>query len=194
MGIFSQKQGVMVGQVFIYIVAGIAFALIFIFGYKAISSFLISGEQVQIVQFKNDLEGSVKKIYTEYGSVRVEKYRLPESFNQICFVNMDYADDDASSEIEELKAENPYAALVWEEALNAGEEGKDGYGSVNENVFLSPAREGLSTIKIYHISIGNESDEEAEYGYVCLKIDQGTFSLILEGKGDHTKIYPHFGG
>ena len=43
------KKGIGVGQVFVFIVAALSFALILIFGYKAISGFLKSGEDVAFV-------------------------------------------------------------------------------------------------------------------------------------------------
>ena len=60
---FADKKGLGVGQVFIFIVAALTFALILMFGYRAIAGFLKSGEDVAFVQFKTGLESSVKKIY-----------------------------------------------------------------------------------------------------------------------------------
>ncbi|MFA6461515.1 MAG: hypothetical protein WCV90_04550 [Candidatus Woesearchaeota archaeon] len=186
------KKGVGVGQVFIFIMAGVAFTLILIFGYRAINSFLSSGEGVQLVQFKTNLESSIKKIYTEYGSVRVNNYRVSGSFQQICFVNLDYPQI-TNDQIEKLKELNLAAGLALKDAQQAQQEGKNGYASVDENVFLSPLVEGLAKIKVYQISIGDRNDEEASLPYVCPPIKSGSFSLILEGKGDHTKIYPNVG-
>jgi len=184
------RKGVGVAQVFIFILAGVSFALIMIFGYKAIQGFLSSGEEVQIVQFKTDLESSIKKIYTEYGSVREERYKLPSSFQEICFVDLDYPA--TSVDIENLRKENNLAGLALQEASEGIKQGKEGYESVDENVFLSPSQQGLTQIKVYRISIGNASDTTAGYPYACLPIREGSFSLILEGKGDRTKIYPHY--
>lgn len=188
------KKGVGVGQVFIYIVAAISFALIMIFGYKAINSFLQSGEQVQLVQFKTDLESSIKKIYTEYGSVRTEKYRIPGAFEQVCLVNMEYPA--TPEEIDALCKKNAYACDTWKQAIEAQQKyeadpaanPKDGYDSVDENVFLTPQTEGLTQLKVYRISI-DQDDDGTEEGFLCEPIKKGSFSLVLEGKGDHTQIY-----
>mgnify|MGYP001618121185 FL=1 len=190
------RRGVGVAQVFIFILAAVSFSLIMIFGYKAISSFVSSGEGVQLVKFKTDLESSIKKIYTEYGSVREERYKLPSGFQQICFVNLEYSPDSPGEKdqiITSLKKENFRAGVALEEAYSAQKEGKDsslGYEKVDENVFLAPLREGLTQIKVYRISIGDYSNPEGkELPYLCIKVDSGSFSLILEGKGDRTKIY-----
>ena len=46
------KKAMGVGQVFVFIIAALSFALIMIFGYKAIGDFLPQGEKVQFYQFK----------------------------------------------------------------------------------------------------------------------------------------------
>src|SRR3989338_11271953 len=107
------KSGMGVGEVFIFIIAAITFALIMIFGYKAISGFISSGEDVAFVQFKTDLESSIKKIYTEYGAVRVEEFHTPLTYTQICFVNMDFTDE---TEMENLKELSPAAYDAWKTA------------------------------------------------------------------------------
>lgn len=178
------KKAVGVGQVFVFIIAAITFALIMIFGYRAINSFLHSGESVQYVQFKTDLESSIKTIYTEYGSRRVETYTLPGEFTQICFVDMDYPPEKIDEEMPKLCEKDTYACSVWQDARDSG-----GYGSVDENVFIKPAKEGLTKIKVYKISIGDESGElDYAKGFLCENIVEGSFSLILEGRGDHTKL------
>ncbi|MFH0701892.1 MAG: hypothetical protein V2A62_05665 [Candidatus Woesearchaeota archaeon] len=188
------RRGLGVAQVFIFILAAVSFALIMIFGYKAISSFVSSGEGVQLVQFKTDLESSIKKIYTEYGSVREERYKLPSEFQQICFVNLEYSAPKGKMDqlIASLKKENFQAGVALKDAYDASG-GKDpglGYEKVDENVFLAPLRQGLTQIKVYRISIGNYSYPEGEeLPYLCIKVNGGTFSLMLEGKGDRTKIY-----
>lgn len=162
------KKGLGVGEVFIFIVAAITFALIIIFGYKAISGFLQSGEDVAFVQFKTSLESSIKKIYTEYGSVRIEKYDVPAKYTQICFVNLDAEYD------KELCEYNQIACSLWEDSK--------GYDSVDENVFLKPT--APVKIKVHDISV----DEEEGKDFLCIPIVKGIFTLGLEGKGDRTEL------
>jgi len=185
-------KGVGVAQVFIFMLAAVSFILILIFGYRAIQGFLSSGEGVQLVQFKTELDSSITKIYTEYGSVREENYKAPTHYQKICFVNLEYPA--TATDIANLKKENFQAGLALEEARNfqiSEQKSEAGYKNVDENVFLSPSTERLTSIKTkIGISIGNESDPTAEYPYACVPIRNGAFSLILEGKGDRTKIYP----
>ncbi|HLC88644.1 MAG TPA: hypothetical protein VJG49_01275 [Candidatus Nanoarchaeia archaeon] len=166
------KKGLGVGQVFIFIVAAISFALILIFGYKAITGFLKSGEDVAFVQFKTGLESSIKKIYTEFGSVRVERYLTPLTYSQICFVDMDKPYDP------ELCYFDQIACSVWQGTFEAGK----GYEGVDENVFLTPP--APVKIKVYRVSV----EEENGKNFLCLPIKQGAFSVVMEGRGDKTLL------
>ena len=169
------KKGLGIGQVFIFIVAAITFALIMIFGYKAIAGFIQSGEDVQFVQFKTGLESSIKKIYTEYGSTRIETFTTPAEYQQICFVDMDKPFDQS------LCDKSQAACTVWEIAQDSSSKNK-GYDSVGQNVFFKPTTS--HKIKVHHISIAPEEGKD----FLCLPIKQGLFSVVLEGKGDHTEL------
>ena len=166
------KKGIGVGQVFIFIVAALSFALILIFGYRAIAGFLNSGEEVAFVQFKTSLESSIKKIYTEFGSVRVEKFYPPAKYLQVCFVDFDKPYDPELCKVDQI------ACSVWQSASELG----NSYEATDENVFLSPP--APVKIKIYKISIASAEEKD----FLCLPIKQGVFSLIMEGKGDKTQL------
>ena len=168
-----------IAQVFIFIVAGITFAVIMIFGYSTISDFLSTGEKVQFTQFKGNLENSVKTIYSQYGSVRVKKFSIPTKYSQICIVDLDY--DFTDSEYNQLCKFSRAACDSWKTAKEEG-----GYDKVNGNVFLKPIS---PDIKVFKLKVVDENEESK--GFICEKIVQGSFSLVLEGKGDHTEISPH---
>lgn len=188
------KKGMGVGQVFIFIVAAITFALIMIFGAKVVFEFLEKGDTVSFTQFSHDLDGSIKKIYSEYGAIRVERFTLPAKYSQVCFVDLDYPSELIERELSELCGMNARACDIWSDAKLAQEEGREGggYGNVDENVFLDP--EAPIKIKIYKINIvvseinadGQEIFERK--GFLCEEIMDGSFSLMLEGKGDRTEL------
>ena len=169
---FKDKKGIGVGQVFIFIVAALTFALILIFGYRAITGFLKSGEDVALVQFKTGLESSVKKIYTEFGSVRVEHYTTPLTYTQICFVDLDKPYDPDLCTFDQI------ACSVWKGASDSGK----GYEGVDENVFLTPP--APVKFKVYKISVDNKEGKN----FLCIPIKQGTFSMVMEGRGDRTLL------
>lgn len=163
------KKAMGVGQVFVFIVAALTFALIMIFGYKAVTDFLSKGENVQFYQFKTDLENEIQKLYTEYGSVRVENFYLPGKYRRICFVDL----DDKTSSVDDLCAQNQIACSVWAEARERG-----GYTAADENVFLTPP--APTTIKVRPI--------KAENGFLCLDVLGGKIQLLMEGRGDHAYL------
>ena len=178
------KKALAIGQVFIFIVAAITFALIMIFGYKAIAGFISSGEDVAFVQFKTSIETSVKKIYTEFGAIRVEQFRAPAKYTQICFVNMDFDGD-----MEGLKDVSLTAYDAWETAKDDRNQRRRNdpnyngliYSNADQNVFLKPA--ATAPIKVHQITINEDQD-----GFLCEPIRQGSFTVVLEGRGSHTDI------
>lgn len=176
----SNKKGVGVAQVFIFILAAISFALIMIFGYKAISGFLQGGQQVEFIQFKTDLETSIQRIYTEFGAVRIEQFHAPVQYTKICFVDLGAAADTPANQ--ELKNEDPLAFIAWESVSGTGE--SERYKSLDENVFLTPT--APTKIKVHNIKIRKTSPEEKDY--LCLPINNGAFSLRLEGRGSYTEL------
>ncbi len=167
-------------QVFMYIIAAITFALIAIFGYRAIAGFLESGEKVEYVHFKDSLESEVKKIYTDYGALRQQEFYVPGDHTKICFVNMNREPSDL--EAEELCREDQIACSFWETAKDSAD--------VDQNVFLTPS----SPVPLNVFSIGLCKDDngcstrESESGFLCIPIKDGSFTIFLEGKGDRAVI------
>ncbi len=181
------KKGVSIGTVFIFMIAAITFGVIMVFGYKAISDFLDKGEKVEFYQFKTDLERSVKGIYTEYGSVRIQTFYLPSRYERICFVDLDYVgsvEDKKGTNICTPREDdyNPIACDVWETA--------ESYDEADQNVFLEPLPPVDSpTIKVYKIKLVEiVAGEEVDSGYLCFDVIRGKFKLRMEGMGDRTKV------
>lgn len=166
----GEKKGLAAGQVFVYIVAALTFALIMIFGYKIISGFIFRGEEVQFLQFKNNLETAVKDIYFEFGSVREKTFHLPGKYKQICFIDVNHKFNPA------LCQYDPAACQFWKTS--------EDYDSAAENVFLKPA--ASQQIKVSRIQVIPAKKEDE--GFLCLPISRGTFKIRLEGRGDSTAV------
>lgn len=177
------KQGMGVGQVFIFIMVGITFAVIMLFGYRAITDFLNSAEEIGFVQFKTELESSVKRISSDFGSVRVASFHLPAGYMQVCFVDLDY--QFSVDELADLCRSDPAACTAWETAQQGrrDEFGQlvKGYAASDENVFLQPS--APVALKIHPITIDGRSA-----GALCTPIHEGNFQVRLEGKGSFTDI------
>ena len=167
------KQGVGVTQVFVYIVAVITFALIMIFGFKAIFGFIKDTQKIELVQFKSSLENSIEQLHSEFGAVRTEQFLAPGHFQQICFLDLDY--QHTPEQLQQLCALDSRACVTWEESR--------GYNLEAENVFLTSTESNLEIprIKVYRIEIPDQ-------GFLCLPIRNGKFTLILEGLGDRTRL------
>lgn len=162
------RRGVGVSEIFIYIITIVTFALIMIFGFKAILGVIKDTQKIELVQFKSDLENSVDRLYSEFGAVRKEEFLAPNTHRQICFIDLDYAP--SPDEVAALCELDPIACEVWKES--------SGTETEEENVFLTPAAE--ARIKVSKISL--------DKGFLCVPIRNGKFFLILEGKGDRTSI------
>jgi hypothetical protein len=173
---FSQKKAMGITQVFIFIVVAITFAVIMIFGYQAIQQFIKTGEEVTFVQFKNDLESSVKEIYSDFGTVRQEEFHLPPQYERICLVDLEY--DKISEELDKLCKLDPVACSVWQDAQAVRMQHGKPYEEVEENVFLTPP--SPVKLKVYKVEIEN--------GFLCPPINRGIFQLQMEGLGDRTKL------
>jgi hypothetical protein len=159
------KRAQLIGQVFIFIIAGIVFVLILAYGYKAIMSFLQTGEQVQLTDFRNQFESSITTIKRDYGSVQRIDLRVPTKTEEICFVTAN-ADDLRSTAWQESFKQN--RTLMYNAWLTSG-----------YNIFLVPTQ--TTSITIPDILIDPE-------GYLCMPVAGGMISLRVEGMGNKAKI------
>ncbi len=180
--VIIMKKG-QVSHVFTYIMAIIIFAVILIFGYRAISEFVDKGERVAFVTFKTDLEGAVGEIASDYGSVVVynaqHPLKMPGKYEKICFIDVDKPPVANCNGLL-----NPIICDAWKTAFDAG-----GFNAAEANVFLEPI--GILPIKVYRIKVdtnGNRIEDGNDAGYICFDNVGGRVNLRLEGKGDHTFI------
>jgi len=154
----------MIGQVFIFILAGLVFVLIITYGYKAVNYFLERQQEVVMADIKTDLDTAIQGIKRSQGSVRKIVLKLPSEYKAICFF-----DFETCSEIEDAKLPPPNENInvMWGvEACKAG----------SENVFTVPRTPGLSMSEI-----------SVDGGYVCVPNNDG-ITLRLEGLGRKSKI------
>lgn len=174
------KKAVVVGQVFIYIIAIIVFALVLIFGYQAITGFLEKGERVGYLTFKTDLENAIKNVYSDVGTVVIYNGRnvlaVPTKYEEICFINLDKEPDLNW----DFCQENILICDAWKDVT---------WETGDQNIFLKPV--GLSPIKVYKITVDTDMDGEEtddDDGYLCLPVIQGKIFMRVEGMGDHTFV------
>ncbi len=161
------KRGQMIGQVFIFILAGLVFVLILGYGYKAISNFLARGEEVQLIDFRNELDSAITTIKRDYGSVQRIDLRVPAKTDEVCFVTFDYRDVGAPGWRDAFKQERPLLYSVWDTG--------------SENVFLVPRQPTPMLIKDIVV-------DPLGKGYLCIPAPGGRISLRVEGTGNKAVI------
>ena len=154
------SRGQVIGQVFIFILAGLVFVLIVAYGYKAIQGFGERSEQVSIIDFKNDLERSVESVKRDYGTVRQVSLRLPAKYSGVCFIDPGNCPPRVSFEGSQLD---------W--AVSACE-------ARAANVFLVPR--GLDLL-LEDVEVGSPY-------YVCVPNRGGEVVLRLEGTGKKARV------
>ena len=156
------KKAQIIGQVFIFILAGLIFVLIITYGYKAIQYFLERQEQVLMVDFRTDLEVAVEGVKRDYGTVRKVELRLPTKYQGVCFF-----DSVTCAKITpKLILPAQVIAVDWAQeacVLKAG------------NVFTVP-RQDLTL-----------PDIQVDAGYVCIP-NTGKITIRMEGTGKRAKI------
>ncbi|MEM2915894.1 MAG: hypothetical protein QXT19_00845 [Candidatus Woesearchaeota archaeon] len=156
-----------IGQVFVFIIAAIVFVLILGYGYKAIVNFMERGEEVQMIDFKNELSSAITIIKRDYGSVQRVDLRVPSRTEEVCFVTTDPADVRAPGWEEELKKDRPLIYSAWVTG--------------KENVFLIPKQP--APLRIDDLVVEPETT-----GYLCMPVVNNKVSIRVEGTGNRAKI------
>lgn len=160
----ANTKAEMIGQVFIFILAGLIFVLIITYGYKAVSYFLERQQEVLMVDIKTDLDTAVEGIKRSQGSVRKLVLKLPGEYKAICFFDFETCGELTDANLSDL---NQNTKVLW---------GIDACKSGSENVFTVPRTPGVSMTEI-----------TVDGGYVCVPNNNGV-TLKLEGTGRKAKI------
>lgn len=164
----NRKRAQIIGQVFIYILAIVAFAAILSFGYIAVQKLLQKQCDVKSIKFKTDLESTFSEIFGSYGKVRNNlDFTLPCETTKVCFVDFD--SENKACESEEV---TPQACNYLSSYASSDE--------TDQNVFLDPPSE----IKLKVSPLKFDED----IGTYCISAKSGRIKLRLEGKGTYVKV------
>lgn len=170
-----------ISQVFVYIMALIVFATIFLFGYKAINQFLEEGEKASFIKFKTNLEKSVGRVATHFDTVVIynslNPLRVPNRYERVCFVDVDVSPP--SDCLEQLGA---IACDAWGTSYSQSNRDStdfDAWEKAESNVFLKP--QGLLPVKVPKIRV-SEPD-----GFICFTVS-GQLDMKVDGRGSHTFV------
>ncbi len=171
----NHKRAQIIGQVFIYILAIVAFAVILSFGYVAVQKLLQKQCDVKSIKFKTDLESTFSEVFGSYGKVRNNlDFTLPCETTKVCFVDFDYAGPKEPCEA------TPQACNYFTSGSYST------YDETDQNVFLDPPSE--LKLKVSKIKFLDEKDKETEAGTYCVSAKSGKIRLRLEGKGTYVLV------
>lgn len=158
------KKGQIQGQVFIYILTLIITAAILLYGYNAIKGLNENAEQVEFIQFKEDLEKDFKTISSDYGSVKTKTYSVPSKVKEICFYRIGNGPVHPSLP-EDI---NPWIA--------------DSIADTDNNVFLVMGNV-IEPMELSRIEIDDD-----DISLLCIPISSSRLKLRLEGLGDGVSV------
>lgn len=154
-------------QVFVFILAIIIAALIFIYGYGAIRDFMDRSDQISLIRFQTEIQSSIRTTSADYGSVKKVELTLPSRYEKVCFVDYD-----------KFNTQNPICSLTAGQEKDYNPLICDAWESRTQNIFTVPVAD--ETIKTMQLEI----DE----GYLCVKTSNGRIVLRLEGRGDRAAL------
>jgi len=159
------KKAQIIGQVFIFLLAAVIAILIIIYGYRAITGFTEKTQDITLLNFKTNLEREIRKMASEYGSVKRLDLNLPSNYDKFCIVDLDYQNKGNTPLCTSSSKEfQPEICDTWTAPGN------------EYNAFLIP----INPIEVPDVQINN--------GYICPTVRGNEISLRLEGLGDQTKV------
>ncbi len=161
------NKGQMIGQVFIFILAGLIFVLIITYGYRAVQHFLERQEEVVLLDVKTDLEIATEGVKRDFGSVRKLELRVPADYAGLCV----FDPVTCASEQPILEHSSGIMRVDW---------AQESCRVKSANVFLVPRELDVSLPDI----------EVPSPGYFCVANQGGVVALRLEGTGRRAKMSP----
>jgi len=160
------KKSQIPGQIFIYIIAIVLFSLVLIYGYNAVRGFKERGEQIAYIKFKTDLTSAVKRISSDYGTLKREEFFLGGEYKRVCFVQTYKPAKGTILNVIQSKGD-----MVVHNSVGS---------DVDKNVFLF-TNTLEESFNVGEINVSNN-------GYDCFDVVNGKVKIQFLGKGDHTFI------
>lgn len=149
-------------QVFIYVLALIVVSLIMLYGYNSIKKIREHTVTVEHIQFKTDVENTIKRIGYEFGSIEKKTFDVPSSYKEVCFVDSNI--DPNNNNI----PQNEYPVINNSVATNA-----------SDNVFL------VTNIAEESFYVG---EIEVENDFLCFNVSRGKVRIQLEALGSKVRV------
>ncbi len=146
-----------IGQIVVYLLAMVIFAMVLIFGYRAVVNLRQQTDQVAYLSFQKGLEADIESIYFDYESVKQKTYSIA-GYTKVCFIT---SYPEMPTDI--YMPEEP----IVENSVDSG---------VQKNVFLV-------NDKIDSFYVGKIDTDPIEF-FECIDVVNGKLNIRLTGQGD----------
>lgn len=153
-------------QIFSYVLALVILALVFIFGYKAISGMQERTDEAAFIQFQSDLKNNVETTMN-YGDEKYDEIDVPGDYNKVCFIGLHAAAGSVTDPIIKDHIES----------------------SLKENVFLIEQQLALpKPIYIGVIDVVDDGTDGASDGVLCIDVTNNDVKVKFKGLGNYTEL------
>jgi len=83
----SSKRAADPSQMFVYIAAIVIVGFVFLYGFKAVSTFLKSSQDIELAKFVKDFQAKASSVGTDFGSVQFVTISIPSKFSRVCVID-----------------------------------------------------------------------------------------------------------
>ncbi len=74
-------------QIFIYIAAIVIVGFVFLYGFKAVNTFLQSSQDIELAKFVKDFQSKASSVSTDFGSIKFVTISIPSKFSRVCIID-----------------------------------------------------------------------------------------------------------
>lgn len=85
--LFTSKKAADPNQIFIYISAIVIVGFVFLYGFKAVATFVNSSQDIELAKFVKDFKTSATSVSANFGSIKYVTIRIPSQFTQMCIID-----------------------------------------------------------------------------------------------------------
>lgn len=167
-------------EIFFFILAILIIGLLLLFGVKYIMELGNKVNQIELVQFKTDLESSADEIRPVYGKWRKLELSVPQGVEAVCFVQHDTYS----------------AAPLYIQQQGLCLEGNDEYNFLMCNAWQDDPSRNVYTDPFDELEIGifieglevRQTTAMGDVYYLCTDTSSGVLQVKMTGKGDRVFI------
>ncbi len=160
-------------QAFIYILAIIIIGMLLIFGVKYIGQIMNKVEDINLLQFKTDLESDANRIGPSYGTWEKLEIDIPDGVETVCFVE---------------SADSISGGVLSTGICDAN---SDDYDFRMCNAWQDDTSRNVYTVPFDALDTGiylGEIEVDSSEGYLCFDVGDSKLKIKMTGYGNKLKI------